>query len=415
MMEMHEGLREGGRSASGRSWRRSGASLVVVELAITVVLLVSAGLLAKSFYRLMHVDTGIITDRLAMVHVVQLDGVASSDAGIVALERQVLSEVAKLPGVESAGVAAEPALGSGEGFNARFTHFRVSGRSYIGEGNEAIQETAGVGYFETLQVRLVAGRLFAATDDKSKTRVAVINETMARQEFGDESPLGKQLVVQYDPEHTIDIVGVVADLKDGALDRKPTPAVYLPFDQIPTNSFYVSFRTSQAAGTTLASVSHALRQMDTGLIVNGEETMADRISNSEAVYLHRSSAWVVGAFAGIALLLGTVGLYGVISYSVTQRRREIGLRVALGAQRSEVYRLVMQEAAWLSVAGIAGGLVCSFAATMFLRSLLFGVTRWDGGTFFGVSCVLLTSALLASYLPALRAARVDPMEALRAE
>ena len=143
--------------------------------------------------------------------------------------------------------------------------------------------------------------------------------------------------------------------------------------------------------------------------------MADRISNSEAAYLHRSAAWVVGAFAAMALLLGTVGLYGVISYSVTQRRREIGVRVALGAQRTAVYRLVMREAVRLAVAGIAGGLLLSLAATTLLRSLLFGVTRWDPGTFAAVICVLLVSSLLASYLPALRAARVDPMEALRAE
>jgi macrolide transport system ATP-binding/permease protein len=191
--------------------------------------------------------------------------------------------------------------------------------------------------------------------------------------------------------------------------------VYRPFDQNPLNSFYVSFRTSQAAGAVLPSVVHASRQVDPGLIVNGEETMADRISNSETAYLHRSAAWIVGAFAAIALVLGTVGLYGVIAYSVTQRRREIGLRVALGAQRSSVYRLVMRESAWLSVAGIAAGLLCSVAATMALRGLLFGVTRWDGGTMLGVAGVLLAASLVASFLPARRAAGVDPMEALRAE
>ena len=413
-LDMHESLRESGRSSSGRSWRRSGASLVVVELAITVVLLVSAGLLAKSFYRLLHVDTGIAADRLAMLHVVRM-GRWDDDARNIALERKVRSQLAKLPGVESVGVAGEPVVGSGEGFTHLFAHFRVEGRPYVGEGDEAVAQTVGVGYFETIQARLIAGRFFAGTDDGSRPRIAVINQTMAREEFGEESALGRRLLYQYDPEHPVEIVGVVADLKDGPLDMKPTPAVYWPFDQATTAGFYVSFRASQSAGDVLPSAAKTLHQLDSALIVNDEETMADRISNSEAAYLHRSAAWVVGAFAAMALLLGTVGLYGVISYSVTQRRREIGVRVALGAQRTAVYRLVMREAVRLAVAGIAGGLLLSLAATTLLRSLLFGVTRWDPGTFAAVICVLLVSSLLASYLPALRAARVDPMEALRAE
>jgi macrolide transport system ATP-binding/permease protein len=414
LMNMNEGLRTSGRSSSGRSWRRSGASLVVVELAITVVLLVSAGLLAKSFYRLLHVDMGISTERLAMVHVLRL-GKWDDDERNLALEKELVARITRLPGVESVSLAAEPVVGSGEGFVSLFTHFRIAGRSYVGEGNEALDQTIGMGYFETLGARLVAGRSFAATDDRTLTRVVVINETMAREEFGGESPLGRRIVSQYDPEHPAEIVGVVADLKDGALDSKPTSAVYRPFDQSPLNSFYVSFRTSQAAGAVLPSVVHAARQVDPGLIVNGEETMADRISNSETAYLHRSAAWIVGAFAGIALVLGTVGLYGVIASSVTQRRREIGLRVALGAQRSSVYRLVMQESAWLSVAGVAGGLLCSLVATMTLRGLLFGVSRCDGVTMLTVAGVLLAASLVASYLPARRAASVDPMEALRAE
>lgn len=414
LMNMNEGLRESGRSSSGRSWRRSGANLVVVELAITVVLLVSAGLLAKSFYKLLHVEMGISTERLAMVHVLR-PGKWDDTERNLALEKALVSRIGKLPGVESASVAAQPVVGSGEGFLGLFTHFRIVGRSYVGEGHEALDQTIGVGYFETLGARLVAGRFFAATDDRMRTQVAVINETMARQEFGGESPLGRRIVSQYDPEHSMEIVGVVADLKDGALDSRPTSAVYRPFEQVPLPSFYVSFRTSQAAGAVLPAVMHAARQVDSGLIVNGEETMADRISNSETAYLHRSAAWIVGAFAGIALVLATVGLYGVIAYSVTQRRREIGLRMALGAQRSSVYRLVMQESAWLSVAGIVTGLLCSVAATMALRGLLFGVTRWDGGTMLVVAAVLLAASLVASFLPARRAAGVDPMEALRAE
>jgi macrolide transport system ATP-binding/permease protein len=159
----------------------------------------------------------------------------------------------------------------------------------------------------------------------------------------------------------------------------------------------------------------AIHQIDAGLIADEEETMIDRINHSQAAYLHRSAAWMVGAFAGLALLLGTVGLYGVISYSVGQRTREIGVRMALGAQRSSVYKLILKEAAWLSIVGVVGGVLSSLAATTLLRSLLFGVSRWDVGTFFSVTCLLLASALFSSYIPARRAASIDPTEALRSE
>jgi ABC-type antimicrobial peptide transport system permease subunit len=160
---------------------------------------------------------------------------------------------------------------------------------------------------------------------------------------------------------------------------------------------------------------HAVHQIGSGLIVNGEDTMADRIGNSQAAYLHRSAAWLVAGFAALALLLGTVGLYGVISYSVGQRMREIGVRMALGAQRSSVYQLILKEACWLAVLGVAGGVLCSVAVASLLRSLLFAVRPWDMTTLLSVGIVLASSTLAASYIPARRAASIDPAEALRAE
>ncbi|MEG9436630.1 ABC transporter permease [Edaphobacter sp. HDX4] len=407
------GLTEGRRASAG-GWRGLGATLVAVELAVTVVLLVSAGLLSKSFYQLMHVDTGMSVEHLAVVHVLRL-GPWDDATRNITLERRILSRLSALPGVTSAGIAAEPPLASGEGLGHRFAHFRVAGRSYVGEGDEAIEQTASVGYFEGLRARLLQGRYFAETDDASKTPVAVINRTMALQEFPGENVIGKQLINQYDPEHPIEVIGVVDDLKDGALDMKPTAAVYRPFNQNSTNDFYVTLRTAQAENSMLPSMVTAIHQIDPGLITDEEETMTDRINHSQSAYLHRSAAWMVGAFAGLALLLGTVGLYGVISYSVGQRTREIGVRMALGAQRSSVYRLILKEAAWLSAAGIVGGVFCSLAATTFLRSLLFGVSRWDGGTFASAICLLLAAAIFSSYIPARRAASIDPTEALRSE
>jgi predicted permease len=413
LSDMRKGLTEGRRTSAG-SWRRLGAMLVAVELAVTVVLLVSAGLLTKSFYRLMHVDVGMSTDHLAMVHVLRL-GPWDDAARNIELERTILSRLSVLPGVTSVGIAGEPALASGEGFSHLFAHFRVAGRSYVGEGNEALNQMASVGYFEVLQARLLQGRYFEETDNTSSTKVAVINRTMAQEEFPGEAAVGKSVINQYDPEHPIEIVGVVDDLKDGPLDMKPTAAVYRPFNQVPTNEFYVTLRSSQAEETILPSMVKAIHRIDAGLIADEEETMIDRINHSQSAYLHRSAAWMVGAFAGLALLLGTVGLYGVISYSVGQRTREIGVRMALGAQRSSVYQLILKEAAWLSIVGVVGGVLSSLAATTLLRSLLFGVSRWDVGTFFSVTCLLLASALFSSYIPARRAASIDPTEALRSE
>jgi len=411
--DMRKGLMEG-RRTSGGSWRRLGAKLVAVELAVTVVLLVSAGLLTKSFYRLMHVDFGMSADHLAIVHVQRL-GPWDDDARNIELERTILSRLSALPGVTSTGIAGEPALASGEGFSRLFAHYRVAGRSYVGEGDEAMDQLASVGYFEVLRARLRQGRYFEETDNTSSAKVAVINRTMANEEFRGEPAVGKSIINQYDPEHPIEIVGVVDDLKDGALDMKPTAAVYRPFNQVPTNEFYVTLRSSQSEETILPSMVKAIHQIDAGLIADGEETMIDRINHSQSAYLHRSAAWMVGAFAGLALLLGTVGLYGVISYSVGQRTREIGVRMALGAQRSSVYKLILKEAAWLSIVGVAGGVLFSLAATTLLRSLLFGVSRWDMGTFFYVTCLLFSSALFSSYIPARRAASINPTEALRSE
>jgi macrolide transport system ATP-binding/permease protein len=413
LSDMREGLMEGGRTAAGRTWRRAGASLVVVELAITVVLLVSAGLLAKSLYRLLHEDIGMSADHLAVLHVVSQDD--WSDAHSMAMERQIRAGMAALPGVISVGDSDGPALDSGEGYVHRFAHFRVLGRAYLGEGEEATDHGVSVGYFETLRARLLYGRYFSAQDDASKPRVGLINRTMATQVFPGEDPLGKIVVNEFAKDHPIKIVGVVDDIKEGPLDAKPTAGVYVPLDQHPSSDFYVTLRTSPPPETVLHSMVKLVHQIDSGLIADDEDTMTGRINNSQSAYLHRSAAWIVAAFAALALLLGTVGLYGVISYSVGQRTREIGVRMALGAQRSSVYRLILTQACWLATLGIAGGILGSLAAASLFRTMLFGVGPWDVGTLLSVVCVLAAAALLASYIPARRAVSINPTEALRAE
>ncbi len=417
LSDMQEGLMEGGRTAAGRSWRRVGASLVAVELAVTVVLLVSAGLLAKSFYLLLHEDIGISANHLAVLHVSShASGTGSqTDPESIALERQVIARMSALPGVTSVGVSSQLAVAGGESYVAFFKYFRVVGRSYVGGGDEAIVRSASVGYLETLRARILEGRYFTESDDASRPYVAIINRTMARQMFPGEEPLGKRLIGVFDADHPTEIIGVVDDIKEGPLDGKPIAGIYEPFNQVPWSDFYVTVRTSQSAASILPSMVQAAHQIDRGLIADEEETMSDHIDNSPSAYLHRSAAVLVAGFAALALLLGTVGLYGVISYSVGQRTREIGVRMALGAQRASVYRLILREACWLAALGIVGGILCSFAATSLLRSMLFGVSPRDAGTAISVVCVLAASALLASFIPARRAASIDPAKALRTE
>jgi macrolide transport system ATP-binding/permease protein len=412
LSKMREGLTEGGRGYAGTLWRRFGMNLVVVELAIAVVLLVSAGLLGKSLYRLLHVEIGFQPDHLATVEVALSDGTYAKDEQVVAVQKQILSRIESLPGVESAGVSSVLPVS----FNGNTTWVRFVGRPYNGEHNEVNQRDVSPAFFSTIRAKLLRGRYFTDADDALRPRVAIINRTMANQYFPGEDPLGKRIGnTDLQPKSIKEIVGVVDDVKDGSLDSEIWPAVYYPFNQENDTYFSVVVRMSGTEQSVLPALVAAIREIDPGIGTKNEATMTARISNSPSAYLHRSSAWLVAGFAALALLLGVVGLYGVIAYSVTQRTREIGVRMALGAQRSSVYQLILREAAWLVAAGIGAGLVCSIAAASLMRGLLFGVRSWDAETLACVSVVLATSALFASYVPARRAAKVDPIVALRYE
>jgi macrolide transport system ATP-binding/permease protein len=409
---LREGLTEGGRGYAGTLWRRFGSNLVVVELAIAVVLLVAAGLLGKSFYHLLHVDVGFQTDHLATLGVALSDTTYAKDEQLVAVERQIISRVKSLPGVESAGVSSVLPVS----FNGNTTWIRVVGRPYNGEHNEVNERDVSSEFFTTLHAKLLRGRYFTDAEDASKPLVVMINQALARKYFPGEDPIGKKLGdTDLSPKSITEIIGIVEDVKDGSLDSEIWPAVYYPFNQNSDNYFSLVVRTSQAEQSLLPTLVATMREIDPGIGTMDVATMADRINDSPTAYLHRSSAWLVGGFAFLALLLGVVGLYGVIAYSVSQRTREIGVRMALGAQRASVYQLIMTEAGWLAGIGIAAGLLCSIGAATLIRGLLFGVRSWDLATLAAVSTVLAISALLASYIPARRAARVDPMVALRYE
>ena len=413
LSEMREGLAEGSRGSAGSMWRRVGSNLVAVELAIAMVLLSGAGLLGKSFYRLLHVDLGFQPDHLATLEVAAPPVRYSNDPQVVELGRRVISRIASLPGVRSVGVVTQGLPLSG---NSNTDWIRFVGRPYNGEHNEVNERHVSSAYFTTLQAKLLRGRYFTDADDAPKPRVVIINQALARKYYPGEDPIGQKFGDDgLSPGSIKEIVGVVEDVKEGTLDSEIWPAEYIPFNQSPDTYFAVVVRTSQAEQSVLPTLDAVIHQIDPDTGTRGEMTMTERIHGSQTAYLHRSSTWLIGGFATLALLLGVVGLYGVIAYSVSRRTREIGVRIALGAQRSTVYGLILKEAARLISVGIAAGLLGSIVAATLMQKLLFGTQAYDVPTLAAVAFLLAISALLASYIPARRAARVDPMVALRYE
>ncbi len=403
-------LAEGGRGSAGTLWRRLGTKLVVVELAIAMVLLVGAGLLGKSLYKLLHVEIGMRPDHLATL-MISTSKAYSEDPQEMALEHEIMRRMTALPGATSVAISHELPVASWD----MTTRIRVIGRPWHGERNEVPERDVSPEYFATLQAKLVRGRYFSEIEnDPKKPRVAIVNQRFAKQFFGDEDPVGKRIAYAL-AKDSMEIVGVVEDIKEGELDTTNRPIMYIPFNQSMWASFNVIVRTSQAEDSILPAMIATIHSIDPGIATSDAATMNQLIGDSQPAYLHRASTSLVGGFAGLAMMLGVVGLYGVIAYSVSQRNREIGIRMALGAPRSSVYRLILREAGMLIALGIFVGVSCSVAATTLMRTFLFGIEPWDPMTLILVSALLAMVGLLASFVPARRAASVNPVEALRAE
>ncbi len=405
-------LAEGTKGSSGVTWRRFGSNLVALELAIAMVLLVGAGLLGKSFYRLLHVELGFQPGHLATVEVVLPGKQFAKDDQQRAAAREILRQLSGLPGVSGVGTSNDLAVnGNGDTRWVRFV-----GRAYNGEHNEVLERQASSGYLRTLGARLERGRYFTDEEDNTKPKVVIINQAFARKYFPGEDPVGKQFGNYHlDPDSIWTVVGVVDDIREGGLDEEVLPAFYEAYNQNPDTYMQVVVRTKGDERALLPEMVRAVHAVDPGIAVSDETTLSARINDSPAAYLRRSAAWLVGGFASLALLMSVVGLYGVITFSVSQRTREIGVRMALGAARGAVTRLILKEAGRLIAVGVIAGLVCSVGAVILMRKLLFGTQAWDVPTLAAVALVLGAPAMLASYFPARRAASINPVDALRAE
>jgi putative ABC transport system permease protein len=398
-------LREGTKGSDNQQWARS--VLVVTEIALAMVLLTGAGLLLRSFALLQRVDPGVRPDHLLTFSV----RLPRSDN---AFFPRSIERMRALPGVRSAALVSQLPV-SGRGIGAWFNRIDrplPAGTNPTGEAYRVVTP----GYLETMGISLRRGRAIATTDTRDAP-VVVVNEALVRKYYRSEDPLGKRIYLGA-PDNRLfreaSIVGVVSDTRDVGLGRDPLPTVYIPLAVMPGwPAFSYVLRTQQEPGAMIAAARRAIRELDPTLPVRDVASMDEVLST--AVAPARWSTTLLGVFAGVALVIAVLGVFGVLSFVVTQRTRELGIRIALGAAPAQVRRLVVGRGVVLVLSGVAAGIVGAMLLTRFMGSLLFGVGATDPVTYAAVAAMLVGAALLASYLPARRATRVDPILALRAE
>jgi predicted permease len=419
--KLQESLKEGGRGLSSGRHRVQGV-FIVAEMAMALVLLAGAGLMIRSLTRLWAVDPGFDPQNVLTVGLTLPQSmISASPDAIRAAFREFDRKIASIPGVEAVSQTwgAVPLAGDDE------QTFWIEGQPKPANENDkgwAIDYIVGPGYLKALQIPLLRGRFFTDQDNEHSPRVVVIDDVFARKFFPNEDPIGKRIVRgDASPE---EIVGVVGHVKQWGLDADDTEKLraqfYIPSMQMPDDfvamqpsGSTVIVRSSQAGAGLLDSIRHASQQISKEQIIFNPQTMEQIIADSLAE--RRFSMVLFGAFAALALLLASVGIYGVISHVVGQRTHEIGIRMALGARRLDVLRLILMGAGRLALIGVGVGLVCAIGLTRLMANLLYGVGPRDPITFVAVPSILIVVALLASYLPARRATRVDPMAALRYE
>ena len=414
--DLTDALKESGRTTAGLRRNRLRSALVMSEVALCLVLLVGAGLMIRSFAKLNQVDPGFKVDQVMTLGVTLLRSKYPTDEQVGALFSQILERTAAVPGVESAAAISDLPL-TGSNTTDSFT---IEGRPPIAKEAEpsTVYHIITPRYFESMGIPLLSGRDIAHTDTKQSPNVVVINEVFARRHFAGENPLGHRLKLQGQERDPLRIVGVVGNVRQLGLDEQATPEVYVPFLQDPLSTTYqrsliIVARTKSDPGAIAGSLRGALASVDKSLPVYALKPMTEHLRDSLA--RRRFNLILLTVFSCVALALAAVGIYGVISYGVTQRTHEMGIRLALGAKPRDVLKLVVRQAMVLALGGVGIGLLASWALTRLMKGLLFSVSVTDPMTFVAIAVLMTLIALIACLIPALRATKVDPLVALRYE
>ncbi len=408
-------LKEGGRTASGGvAQNRLRGALAIAEISLALILLVGAGLMMKSLYRLLEVDPGFRPDRVLTMGMDLRTQQYSKDPAVLNFWQQVLDRVSALPGVEGAALGTHIPLTDSHGR----TDITIEGMALPRPGNYPHPDvhTVSPGFVATLGIPLLRGRTFTDQDNEKAPLAGMINAMVARRFFPNEDPIGKRFMFGHpstDPPKWCTIVGVVGDTKMYGLANPARLEVYVPFRQDANSDMTLVVKSGADPAALTSAIREAVQSIDKDQPLTAISTMKELVSNSVAT--RRMTLVLLGLFSGLALVLGAIGIYGVISYSVAQRTHEIGIRMALGAPRGDVFRLVVGEGLKLAGVGIAIGIAAALGLARLMSSLLYGISATDFETFMGVAVLLALVALLACYVPARRAMRVDPTVALRYE
>jgi putative ABC transport system permease protein len=414
--DVNESLKEGGRGMlAGREAHRARAALVIGEAALAVVLVIGAGLMIKSFWRLLEANPGFNPQHLLTLRIKLPNDTKDSkyrEPRQRALTfQQFLGNVAALPAVRSAALTEIIPLSQDDMDMGRFI-VKEAPPSVPGEAPAADFRDVSASYFGTMGIPLLQGRAFTDHDNADGPRVAIVDATLARRFFPNQDPVGKHLQFA-EVSRPWEIVGVVGGVHDTGFDQQPRPTIYFPYLQTGDQTMSLVVRTDSEPGAIVPAIRNAIRAVDRDQPIFNVKTMDEIISG--VVSAQRLAFILLGIFAFLALTLAAVGIYGVTSYSVSQRTHEIGIRMALGARESDVFRLVVGHGLTLGLVGVGLGVAGALVLTRFLASLLYGIRPTDPLTYLVVSLVLTAVAALASYIPARRATKVDPMEALRYE